>query len=61
MKHIENLVRQLLNLDFNYEKSGHPGIESLISGAKQTGYVYFKAEDILPILKKLEDEVNEKS
>lgn len=61
MKHIENLVRQLLNLEYTYEHMGHNGIvERLVKNSgTPTGYVYFKADDLMPILQAMEKDVNE--
>jgi hypothetical protein len=59
MKHIENLVKQLLNVDYTYEHVGAIGLQERLVGAKPTGYVYYKAEDLLPIISAMEKEINE--
>lgn len=59
MKHIENIVRQFLNTDYTYEHVGVVGMQERLVGAKPTGYVYYKAEDLLPLISALEKEINE--
>lgn len=54
MKPMDNLVQQLLNLEFFYEKK--ETLTSLGVTYQPTGYVYFRAEDIMPVLKAMEKE-----
>ncbi len=59
MKNIENVVRQLLNLDYTYEHIYNAKFENGQAKSMPTGYVYYKAEDLLPVLQAMEKEVNE--
>lgn len=59
MTHLENIVRQLLNLDYTYEHVGSQGIQELTVNAHPIGYVYFKSEDLLPILSAMERQLND--
>lgn len=59
MSTTEQLIKQLINLDYTYEHVPFGGIEEkAIPSARTTGYILFKEEEILPILRKLEESLN---
>jgi hypothetical protein len=60
MAQLENAVRSLLNLEYTYEHIGSVGIQERVVGSHPTAYVYFKAEELLPLLQLLGEMIDDK-